>query len=159
VNLSVLRSIKERYKNFLEIVTTYRRTQVGTLSSEQVKFVKEIIEDLFIVEIFSCFERFLRDKINNCLSLEDCLFGHQQILRHIEYLKIEDLLDSLKNSSKLHIDSKDIGLIKQIKQYRDWVAHGRNPQKPPPIKTVDFDKVFEIIETIMEQMEKGDNLK
>jgi hypothetical protein len=152
VNLNVLREIKERYSNIKEIFKTYKKSTKGTLSSDEVRKTQNMIEDLFVVEVFSCFERFLRDSIKNCLHFEFCFFGKQEIINHIEYLKIEDILNALKKESI--IDPNSIGYVKQLKQYRDWVAHGRNPQKPPPIKTVDFDKVFEIIETIMEQMEK-----
>ncbi len=150
MNLDVLQRIKQRYKNFTEIISSYKRGQLGTLSNEEIKAVKDLVEDLFILEIFSCFERFLRNKIISCLDFEKCLFQREQVLRHVEYMKVEELLDSLKES----IDVNSIGYLKQIKQYRDWVAHGRNPKKPPPVRTVDFDKVFEIIESVMEQVER-----
>ena len=152
MNSDVLKKIKNRYSIFKEIFKTYRRTGRGVLSNDEVKETQDMVEDLFVVEVFSCFERFLRDTLQNCLHLESCFFGREEIKNHIEYLRIDDIINALKKASI--IDSAGIGYIKQLKQYRDWVAHGRNPQKPPPIRTVDFDKVFEIIETIMEQMEK-----
>lgn len=150
MNLSVLREIRKRYENFNELVRTYKKEGIGTLSSNEVKAVKETIEDLFVLEIFSCFERFLRDKLVACLELESCPFSKEQVRNHIEFMKIEELLDSLKGG----IDPISIGYLKQIKRYRDWIAHGRNPQKPPPVRTVDFDRVFEIIELIMEELER-----
>ena len=150
MDLNVLKGIKQRYKNFNEIIKAYRKGKLGTLSADEVRSVKETVEDLFILEIFSCFERFLRNKLYECLKLKDCVFDSEKILNHIEYMKIDDLLDSLK----VIVDSHTVGWLKQIKQYRDWIAHGRNPQKPPPVKTVNFDKLFEIIERIMEILEK-----
>ena len=150
MNLDVLREIRKRYKNFIEIIGSYKRRKLGILSTEEIKAVKDLIEDLFVLEIFSCFERFLRNRITACLDFEKCSFGSEQILKHVEYMKVEELLDSLKGL----VDANSIGYLKQIKQYRDWVAHGRNPQKPPPLRTIDFDKVFEIVETVMEQIER-----
>ena len=150
MNLGVLGEIKKRYENFIEIINSYKKGKLGALSSEEVKAVKDTVEDLFVLEIFSCLERFLRNQINSCLNVENCPFGGKEILKHIEYMKIEEVLDSLKDC----IESDRIGYLKQIKRYRDWVAHGRNPQKPPPVRTVDFDKVFEIVETVMEQVER-----
>ncbi len=150
MNLSVLREIRKRYENFNELVRTYKRGAIGTLSSDEVKAVKDTIEDLFILEIFSCFERFLRNKLIDCLKLENCPFRADKIQNHIEYIKIEELLGSLKSI----IDPVSLGYLKQIKRYRDWIAHGRNPQKPPPVRTVDFDRVFEIVELIMEELEE-----
>ena len=45
----------------------------------------------------------------------------------MEYWRIADVLDLLKE----HVDSDLIGQAKQIKQYRDWVAH-RNMVKGVP---------------------------
>ena len=150
MNLSVLKEIKKKYEDFSEIIKFYRKAKLGTLLTDEIDAVKRLIEDLFVVEIFSCFERFLRNRIEDCLNLEKCSFGKEQVLKHVEYMKVEELLDSLKGV----VDSNSIGYLKQLKQYRDWVAHGRNPEKPPPVRTVDFDKVFKILETVMEQLEK-----
>lgn len=49
----------------------------------------------------------------------------------VEYWKIEQALDLIKS---LVADVNLIGQAKQIKQYRDWVAH-RNPRKPTPPQT------------------------
>lgn len=151
MNLSVLEDIKKRYEDFVDMVNSYRKGKLGILSEEEVKAVKDTVEDLFVLEIFSCFERFLRDKIRDCLNLKACPFGKQTVINHIEYLKIDDILESLKKEAVVDADS--LGYIKQLKRYRDWIAHGRNPRKPPPIRTVDFDKAFEIIESTMRQVE------
>jgi len=119
------------------------------IDSEKVDVLnesKDMIEDLFIVEIFACLERFLRDKLGDCVDLEKCKFKQEAVLTHLEYMKIEHILDSVKGI----IDSDTIGFIKQIKSYRDWVAHGRNPEKPPPVRKIDFEKSFEVIKSVME---------
>ena len=149
MNLDVLREIRKRYEDFNELVRTYKREGIGTLSSNEINAVKETVVDLFVLEVFSCFERFLRDKLTDCLELESCPFRADKILNQVEYMKIEELLESLKD----RVEPNSIGYLKQIKKYRDWIAHGRNPQKPPPVRTVDFDRVFEIIELIMEELE------
>ena len=150
MNLNALKKIRRLYENFNEIIKTYKRSTAGTLSSDEVKEVKETIEDLFILEIFSCLERFLRNQLLECLKFENCYLKSEKLLNHIEFMKTEELLDALKGL----VDSNMVGYLKQIKQYRDWVAHGRNPQKPPPVKTVDFDEVFRIVEEIMSVLEK-----
>ncbi|RLC02019.1 MAG: hypothetical protein DRI57_30475 [Deltaproteobacteria bacterium] len=66
------------------------------------------------------------------------------VLRESEYIKIEYLPDILNNFA----DPQRVGLIKQIKRYRDWIAHGRKPLSPSPAKPVDIYIVFEAIRSV-----------
>ncbi len=50
------------------------------------------------------------------------------ISKNIEYWKIDEILDVLK----VIIDPDLIGQAKQIKKYRDWVAHRNIKKKSPP---------------------------
>ena len=150
MNLVALERIRNSYKIFRETYKFVKKTDLYE-KMDALSESKDIIEDLFIVEIFACLERFLRDNLIYCLKLEKCNFEKERILNHLEYMKIEYLLDSLKKI----IDSNTIGFIKQIKSYRDWVAHGRNPIKPPPVRKVDFEKSFEAIKSIMQVLESG----
>ncbi len=145
MNLDVLEKIRSNYKIFKETYKLVKKTDLY----EKVDVLdesKDMIEDLFIVEIFACLERFLRDKLGGCVDLERYKFRQEVILNHLEYMKIEHILDSLKEV----VDSNTVGFIKQIKSYRDWVAHGRNPEKPPPVRKIDFEKSFEVIKSVME---------
>ena len=94
MNSDVLKKIKNRYSIFKEIFKTYRRTGRGVLSNDEVKETQDMVEDLFVVEVFSCFERFLRDTLQNCLHLESCFFGREETKNHIEYLKIDDIINA-----------------------------------------------------------------
>jgi len=145
VNLDVLDKIRNNYKIFKESYKLVKKTDLYE-KVDVLNESKDMIEDLFIVEIFACLERFLRDKLEDCVDLEKCKFKREAVLNHLEYMKIEHILDSLKGI----IDSDTIGFIKQIKSYRDWVAHGRNPEKPPPVRKIDFEKSFEVIKSVME---------
>lgn len=51
---------------------------------------------------------------------------HEKAEREIERWRIEELLDLYKG----WVGSETIGAVKQVKAYRDWVAH-RNPRKAP----------------------------
>jgi hypothetical protein len=63
------------------------------------------------------------------------------VRRESEYIKIEYLIDILKNFA----DPQQVGLIKQIKRYRDRVAHGRKPLPASPARPLDIYIVFEVI--------------
>ena len=145
MNLDVLGKIRNSYKIFKETYKFVKKTNLCE-RIDALNESKDMIEDLFIVEIFACLEWFLRNKLGDCIVLEKCRFKQEAILKHLEYMRIDDILDSLKGV----IDSNTVGFIKQIKSYRDWVAHGRNPEKPPPVRKIDFEKSFEVIRSIME---------
>ena len=145
MNLDVLGKIRNSYKIFKKTYKFVKKTNLCE-RIDALNESKDMIEDLFIVEIFACLERFLRNKLGDCIVLEKCKFKQEAILKHLEYMRIDDILDSLKGV----IDSKTVGFIKQIKSYRDWVAHGRNPEKPPSVRKIDFEKSFEVIRSIME---------
>jgi len=49
----------------------------------------------------------------------------------IEFWRIDEVLDIFKTV----VSSDLIGQAKQVKKYRDWIAH-RNPRKPPPANVV-----------------------
>jgi len=80
---------------------------------------------------------------------------YQHLYREIEYWKLTDILDFLKESLfTTQSGKKLIGLTKQILVYRDWVAHGKNPHKLPPATHLPpkqtYDTLNEIIETLLQ---------
>jgi len=114
----------------------------------------EFIRDLFIVDFFAAFERLLRDRLSaSIVSQGDALSENlvEVVRKESEYIKIEYLLDILKNIA----DPQQVGLIKQIKKYRDWVAHGRKPLSISPAKPVDIYIVFEAIRLVSVVVDTG----
>ncbi len=94
------------------------------------------VEDLFVVALWAVFERFLRDymeyKGNALKSVTPTDFGeelHMHFVKEVEYWKPQEMLDVLKRLPGA--DACQLGEAKQIYEYRNWVAHGRNPCKPP----------------------------
>ncbi len=58
-------------------------------------------------------------------SLADSLYAKYET--EVEYWKTDDVLDLLKGD----INGRLLGDAKNIKKYRDWIAH-RNPRQSPP---------------------------
>lgn len=50
-----------------------------------------------------------------------------QVIAAVEYWRIDEALDAIKPA----VGGELVGQAKQIKRYRDWLAH-RNPRKPSP---------------------------
>ena len=148
MDLETLERISRHYRVFKEAFREARKSKNIEVSS--IYETENLIEDLFIVEIFSCFERFLRNKILAGIRMEEPFFWKEKVTEHLEYMRVADILEALKAGG---IDPNAIGYLKQVKDYRDWVAHGRNEQKPPPVSRVDFNKAFELIRDIMIQLQ------
>jgi len=72
---------------------------------------------------------------------------HRKIEHEMEYWKSDDILNMFKSL----IDSDLIGQAKQVKQYRDWVAH-RNISKGAPAN-VPPKKAYEILSEILRGLE------
>jgi hypothetical protein len=83
------------------------------------------------------YERFLRHELQTrgrCLCLNQPLALGQALYEHfekeVEFWKTGEILDFLKDSL-FNQQTMLIGHAKQILAYRDWVAHGKNPNRPP----------------------------
>jgi hypothetical protein len=92
-------------------------------------------DDFVILSLWAVFERVLLEEIQReskkMLNDADSTFTskiYNKIENEIEYWRFDDVLDLFKE----RVDPCLIGNAKQIKKYRDWIAH-RNPKKPPTI--------------------------
>lgn len=91
-------------------------------------------DDYFVLSLWVTFERYiinyLRAKSEKIKEIEPQSLAanlYEKLDSEIEYWRIDEMLDLLKGP----IDASLIGNAKQIKAYRDWIAH-RNERKPSP---------------------------
>ena len=142
-------------RNFLNRIKVLNQT--STLNSLLTQSVEQI-NDLFVLSLWSTFERFVRDflqekgeKNREILPLNLGEAYYQQIYQEIDYWKPESILDLLKRSL-FKGDEQQIGLAKDVLKYRDWVAHGKNPNKvPSSIVTpkLAYDRLYDITEILI----------
>jgi hypothetical protein len=149
VDISIFDEIQKRYElteNLFQLFKkdlrvraeiNYRFDRFSEIDNEL-----EAIKDLFIIDAFAAFERLLRNRVLLSVGSQENVLNEkllQVVRKESEYIKIEYLLDALKDFA----DSGRIGLIKQIKKYRGWVAHGRKSLTYSPVKPVDIYVIFE----------------
>ncbi len=115
------------------------------------------IEDFAIIGFWARFERYLVEYSQNIakeISAKDPMafsrLLHSKIDKDIEYWKTDDLLDVFKGI----VDPTLLGQAKQIKEYRDWIAH-RNPKKLPSAKT-DAKTTYAVLSKILSQIDRED---
>jgi hypothetical protein len=123
---------------------------------------EEESQDLFILGLWATFERFLRTYLQHKgealkqhvqpSALADSLYQHFH--KEAEYWKPVEILDFLKDSLFPTEEGRNlIGLAKQILEYRDWVAHGKNPNRLPSAKNlkpkVAYETLSKIVNTLL----------
>lgn len=93
------------------------------------------LNEATVINLWVVFERFLIEDVTAGLSAHEHLsegFADRltmKVAQEIERWRFDELLDLYKGS----VDSAKIGAAKQVKSYRDWVAH-QNPRKPPAMR-------------------------
>lgn len=113
---------------------------IGESKEEARKWIDDArqgAEDLAIVGLWAWFERYLIDyaqtKAGTLGTARPIAFGEElsaKVGKEIEHWRLDDILDLFKSL----VNPDQIGIAKQIKDYRDWIAH-RNPNRPKPAQT------------------------
>ncbi|OQY59868.1 MAG: hypothetical protein B6245_04380 [Desulfobacteraceae bacterium 4572_88] len=120
----------------------------------QIRKGRNDADDYVILSLWATFERIIREylQIQGRKILDKPPTGfnqkvHRKIEHEIEYWRSDDILDMFKSL----IDSELIVQAKQIKKYRDWVAH-RNISKGAPAN-VPPKRAYEILSEILYRLE------
>ncbi len=113
------------------------------------------LADLIVLALFAAFERQLRDdildkssKLTEIIPLEMGERINKLAQKEIERWRIDEIIDLFDFT----VDGDVRGKLKQILQYRNWIAHGRNPQKLPPVPSTapktTYDTILEFFSQI-----------
>jgi hypothetical protein len=96
--------------------------------------VKKELDDLAILVLFSVFEAVVRDWIESQVKPEVDGLRHptlvkagQDVLQAVGEGSFGRLLESYKSP----INNDLIEQVNQVRRYRNWVAHGRRPDRKP----------------------------
>lgn len=109
------------------------RAVSATEMNEDANCVRDELDDLAVLVLFSVFEAVVRDWIQAQIKPEVDGLRHPTLKR-----AGEDVLDAVAEGSFFRVldpyKSIDSGLVEQINQvrrFRNWVAHGRRLDKKP----------------------------
>ena len=138
-----------------------RETQfIGTSVPESTEWIarsRSESDDFVIMSLWVTFERivisYLQEKGKRILEAQPASFSKRLYSRfemEVEYWRIEDVLDFFKSG----IDPVLIGDAKNIKRYRDWIAH-RNPNRKSPPKVYPV-FAYRILSEILAQIRSYD---
>lgn len=146
-----LRAIKTDDRTLLE--NTAFSTAVLENTEKPLAALLKSAEEFAIIALWSAFERYLAaylEEAGACVRKQSSdSFGellYDKYIDETERWKPGDVLDLFKKD----IDTQLLGLAKQIKRYRDYIAH-RNPKKTPT-KT-DPEIAYAALSRLMQAME------
>jgi len=139
----------------LLVKTEILHRQDQTKARQMIKQSQNDADELFVLSLWATFERFVRIYLQekgkklqeiSPTSLASSIYPYFE--KEVEFWKAEDILDLLK--STLAPRASLIGQAKQILQYRNWIAHGKNANQIPTQITPVY--AFDILNTIVELM-------
>lgn len=120
-----------------------------------IRASRETLNDHTILSMWAVFERemvaMLESETRNMLNESPHYSTFNKALLDkieagIEYWRADEMIDLFKPALPIEL----IGYSKQIKRYRDWVAH-RNPKKPSPAK-VPPEFAYKVLAEVLKQM-------
>jgi hypothetical protein len=123
-------------------------------ASDRISASASNADDYVILSMWALFERhlflFLQDESKRMLNQ-----GASRLTKELQ-IKIEDeleywRLDGVLDLFKSIVDPQLIGEAKQVKQYRDFIAH-RNPKKPPRTN-VSPQAAYQVLSNIINRLE------
>ncbi len=130
--LRVARRVIDRADVSLMGGTRFVGRAVGE-SRDDVTRLRKRLDEMTVLRFWSAFERFLISHAGSLVCIAPSVPApfnarlRDHVEHQLEFSRFDDLLELYKG----WVDSEDIGRVRQIKRYRDWISH-RNPKRLPP---------------------------
>ncbi|MBF0200768.1 MAG: hypothetical protein HQK66_05550 [Desulfamplus sp.] len=124
-----------------EMFTLHNRTIFWAEQKElilgKLTDTEEELDDIMVLSLFASFERELRVFIQNIIngSINTRTKTLERIISlttdSIERWTMNDMVEAFSDI----VDGELRGRVKQIYEYRNWIAHGKNPNRLPSART------------------------
>jgi hypothetical protein len=123
------------------------------VAKKALRDAKKQAADLAVLALFATFERFVIEHLQTANQSLAAGYPHEYSTRlaekfqsEVEYWRFVEVLNLFKGE----VDSDLIGEIKQVKQYRDWIAH-QNPNRSA-VKRIAPATAFEVLTRAINQI-------
>jgi len=154
-SLTVTRRSMNKKISILHRRTIFEELKLNDLNP-MLKSADNELADLIVLGLFASFERQLRDEIlDKSSKLQEIIpreLGERLTIlaqREIERWRIGEIIDLFNFT----VDGDVRGKLKQILKYRNWIAHGRNPNDLPSVPSTDPKTTYETILEFFSQMQ------
>jgi hypothetical protein len=123
-------------------------------AQQDIDQARQEANDLFVLALWAAFERFVITYLQNKGAILQHLVPnglamsvYEHFKEEVEYWKPDEILELLKGIPAL--DKNLIGQARTILRYRNWVAHGKDVHKKPPVKAMAPAYTHQILEDII----------
>jgi hypothetical protein len=163
VNLARMRRLGARHwddvslKSSIWLDERFKEVEAGDIVRETDLAIKPL-EDLGVLVLFSVFEAAVRDHLEGIIKPLTGDLGHP-ILKHAAEKVLEEIkqgsfanqvLTPLQDQGRITPQLSD--KVKQVRDYRNWVAHGKREPRESHIISLDakeaFQRLTEFLETL-----------
>jgi hypothetical protein len=110
-------------------------------AQQDLNQARQEMNDLFVLALWASFERFVITYLQNKGAILQRLEPNALAMSVYDYFKVEveywkpdEILELIKGIPS--INKHVIGQARTILRYRNWVAHGKDVQKKPPVKAM-----------------------
>lgn len=135
----------------------FKEVEAEDIKQETDRAIKPL-EDLGVLVLFSVFEAAVRDHLEAIIKPLTNNLGHP-ILVHAA----ENALEGIKQGSftkqvliplqeEGRITSQLSDKVKQVRDYRNWIAHGKREPRDPSIINLDAKEAFERLKEFLETL-------
>ncbi|BAP54879.1 hypothetical protein THII_0582 [Thioploca ingrica] len=158
----IVRFILNNAQSYPQLLNKLGKLKNYSNPQQQLDDSREEIEDLFVVNLWATFERWLRnyfqEKGNILNTIVPNSIGtefYKHFEKEIEFWQPLEMLDIIKNSLFAHSEENKqlVGHAKQILEYRNWIAHGKNPKKLPSISQIAPNATYNTLKILIELIE------
>ncbi len=123
-------------------------------AQQQIATAISNVQELFVFSLWATFERlvitYLQNKgatLQTIAPLDLASPLYEQFRKEVEYWNQKEVLDLLKHLSA--IDKHTIGQAKQILDYRNWIAHGKEAHQKSAVKTMTPVYTYQVLNDIV----------
>jgi len=148
------RSISKKY-NDLHQRTSIANEPIDSVTASLVTAQADL-DDLMILALYSFFEKSLREFVilkfstyNSTLNSQIVQNMNELSKREIDRWKMSELIDIFNPV----LDPRKLGNIKQINEYRNWIAHGKKGDAVPSA-TIDPKSAFDLLNWFLLELDK-----
>lgn len=125
----------------------------------QATFALSQLDDLAIVVLFSAFEAIVRQRVADDVRVEAGNLRHASLRQ-----AAREAVDAIEQGSFFRVTEPfkqaDAGLVEeinQVRQYRNWVAHGKRGEQPAAVEpNVAHDRLQRFLAMIVRPLDGGD---
>lgn len=136
---------------------TFKQVEADDIERESLRALAPI-DDLGVLVLFSVFESAVRDHLEGVIQPLTMALGHP-ILEHAA----EDVLDGIRQGSfankvltplkdQQRITAELSEKVRQVRDYRNWVAHGRRDPRPQHIGNLPALEAFKRLKEFLDAL-------